>query len=102
MAEKPDTHDAEDGMGMWMEKLPLRILLSTVDAEPISVPEKRKGKGSLHWILTTKQFKELSQPLCFSLSQSPPLAGAPAGIQLTEKENKPMAPRGFLAEYSPY
>lgn len=66
---------------------------------------QRKGKVRSHYTGLSQQ-DNLKNFLrcCVSLFhfQSSPLAGAPAGIQLTEKENKPVVPRGFLAEYSTY
>ena len=87
-----------------MEKLPVRILVSTVDAEPIgvlfSVSEKeRQGIITLdsHNKTIQRTFSEAVSLLHFP---SPPLAGVAAGIQLTE--NKPTVPRGFLAACSTY
>lgn len=66
---------------------------------------QRKGKTRNHYAGFSQQ-NNLKNFLSRSVSlfhfQSPPLAGAAAGIQLTEKANKPMVPRGFLAEYSTY
>lgn len=66
---------------------------------------QRKGKAR-NWYARFSPQNGLKNFLshCVSLFhfQGSPSAGAPAGIRLTEKENKPMVPRGLLAEYSTY